>query len=199
MANFESKSRIRFKTSPEYKELKQETDLFKRRIFFLAFLAEKLKDNGVDAILVGGEAIDLYTAGIFATSDIDLLVNNKTITEGLLNKFGFAKQGNGLWFNQDLNIVIQVISESYSGDPARLRKFKVKDYELRVAAPEDLITNRLYSAKFWKSNPQRDLEQTIALLRLFSDSIDNAYLDKLAKKNDIIDILFQARKYASEL
>lgn len=199
MADFESKSRIRFKTSPEYKELKQETDLFKRRIFFLAFLAEKLKENGVDAILVGGEAIHLYTAGIFATSYIDLLVNNKTTTEGLLNKFGFAKQGNGLWFNQDLNIVIQVISESYSGDPARLRKFKVKDYELRVAAPEDLIANRLYSAKFWKSNPQRDLEQTIALLRLFSDSIDNAYLDKLANDNDVKDILAQARKYATEL
>jgi hypothetical protein len=148
---------------------------------------------------VGGEAIDLYTAGTFATSDIDLLVNNKTITEGLLNRFGFAKQGNGLWFNQDLNIVIQVISESYSGDPARLRKFKVKNYELRVAAPEDLIANRLYSAKFWKSNPQRDIEQTIALLRLFSDSIDNDYLDKLAKKNDIKDILVEARKYASEL
>lgn len=196
---YSSSARSRFKTSAEYKELKQEKDLFRRRIFFIAFLADKLKEEGVDTILVGGEAVDLYTAGTFATSDIDLLVSNKAITEKLLNRFGFGKEGNGLWFNRDLNIVIQVIPELYSGDSARLRKFKVKNYELRVAAPEDLIVNRLYSAKFWKSNPQRDMEQSIALLKLFSDSIDNTYLDNLAKRDNIQDILAEARKYAMTL
>jgi hypothetical protein len=192
----DSKTYSRFKTSPEYKELKQEKNLFKRRILFLAFFSEKLKENGVDTILVGEEAIDLYTAGTFATSDIDLLVSNKGVTEKLLNRFGFGKQDNGLWFNRDLNIVMQVIPETYSGDLRKLRKFKVKKYDLKVAAPEDLIANRLYSTKFSKSNPQRDLEQAVALLKIFSDSIDNVYLDYQAKKNDIGDILTEARKYA---
>lgn len=194
-----SKTRTRFKTSAEYKELKREADLFKRRIFFLAFFTDKLKEDGVDAILVGGQAVDLYTAGIFATTDIDLVVNNRTITEKLLNQFGFGKEGNGLWFNRDLNIVIQVISEPYSGDSNRLRKFKIKDYELRVAAMEDLITNILYSAKFWKSNSQRDMEQSVALLKLFSDSIDNTYLNNLAKRDNTQDVLAEARKYAMKL
>lgn len=189
----------RFKTSPEYRELKREENLFRRRILFLALLSGKLKENGVDSILVGGQAIDLYTAGTFATSDMDLLVTSKTTTEKFLNKFGFGEEDNGLWFNRDLNIVIQVISEPYSGDLGRLRKFRVKESELRVAAPEDLIVNRLYSMKFWKSNPQRDLEQAIALLKIFSGSIDYAYLDSQAKKNNIEDILAEARKYASRL
>jgi hypothetical protein len=197
--DLEPEKRARFKTSPEYKELKQEEDLFKRRILFLAFLSEKLKENGVDSILVGGQAIDLYTAGTFATADIDLLVNNKkSVTEKLLNKFGFGKQ-DAIWINRDLNIVIQIIPEPYSGDLGRLRKFKVKEYELKVAAPEDLIVNRLYSAKFWKSNPQRDLEEAMSLLKIFSDSIDNAYLDDQAKKNNIEDILTEARRYASTI
>ena len=191
-------ARTRFKTSPEYKEIKEERDLFRRRILFLGVLTSKLKENSVDAILVGGEAIDLYTAGNFATSDIDLVVDNKTITEKLLNKFGFGKQGNQLWLNSDLNIIVQVIDKSYSGDSSRLKKFRVKNYELKVAAPEDLIQNRLYSAKFWKSNPQRDMEQSIALLGIFSDSIDDTYLDKLAKEHDIVDYLNKARKYASK-
>ena len=195
MINLEAETRDRFKTSPEYKDLKQEQDLFKRRIQFIAFLTEKLKEEGVDAILVGGEAIDLYTAGNFATSDIDLLVTNRAVTEKLLNKFGFGKEANGLWFNKDLNIVIQVIPEPYSGDPARLRKFRVKDFELRVAAPEDLIANRLYS----KSNPQRDSEQAIALLKIFADSIDNTYLNKVAKRDNIEDVLAEAREYASKI
>jgi len=199
MINLEAETRDRFKTSPEYKDLKQEQDLFKRRIQFIAFLTEKLKEQGVDTILVGGEAIDLYTAGNFATSDIDLLVTNRAVTEKLLNKFGFGKEVNGLWFNKDLNIVIQVIPEPYSGDPARLRKFRIKDFELRVAAPEDLIANRLYSKKFRKSNPQRDSEQAIALLKIFADSIDNTYLNKVAKRDNIEDVLAEAGEYASKI
>ena len=190
--------RSRFRTSPEYNELKQEENLFRRRVLFLAFFTSKLKENGVDAILVGGQAIDLYTAGTFATSDIDLLVTNKTVTETLLNRFGFGKQ-DAIWFNRDLNILVQVISEPYSGDLRRLRKFKVREYELRVAAPEDLIANRLYSAKFWKSNPKLDLEQAISLLKIFSESIDNAYLDKQAKKNDIEDTLAKVKRHASRV
>lgn len=190
------KGRTKFKTSPEYRGFQQEKDLFRRRIFFTAFLADSLKKRGVDAILVGGEAVDLYTAGTFATSDIDLLVSNKAAAEKLLNRFGFGREGSGLWFNRDLNIIIQVISEPYSGDAGRLRRFRVKEYELRVAAPEDLIANRLYSAKFWKSNPQRDLEQAVTLLKIFSDSIDNSYLDGQARKNNIEDTLAEARKHA---
>jgi len=191
-------TRNRFKTSPEYTELKGERDPFKRRMLFLGLFTKTLKQNGVEAILVGGEAIDIYTAGTFATADVDLVVDNKAITEKFLNRFGFGKEANGLWLNKDLIIVVQVITNPYSGDPEKLRKFKVKDHELRVAAPEDLIQNRLYSAKFWKSNTQRDMEQSIALLKIFADSIDNTYLDKIAKENDIVDYLAEARKYALE-
>ena len=193
------KARSQFKTSPEYKELIKETDAFKRRILFLGFLTKTLEQNGVEAVLVGGQAIDIYTAGTFATTDIDLVVDNKIIAEKLLNRFGFGKEANGLWLNEDLAIVVQVISQTYSGDSNKLRKFIVRDYEIRVAAPEDLIQNRLYSAKFWKSNTQRDMEESIALLRIFADSIDNSYLDRLAKENDVEDYLAKARKYASEV
>jgi hypothetical protein len=40
------------------------------------------------------------------------------------------------------------------------------------------------------------MEESIALLKIFVDSIDNSYLDKLAKEHDIVDYLADARKYA---
>src|SRR5437867_11909298 len=101
MINLEAETRDRFKTSPEYKDLKQEQDLFKRRVQLIDFLTEKLKEQGVDTILVGGEAIDLYTAENFATSDIVFLVTNRAVKEKLRNKFGFGKESNGLGFNKD--------------------------------------------------------------------------------------------------
>jgi hypothetical protein len=168
-------------------------------MLFIAILTEKLNSNGADVILVGGQAIDFYTGGVFATSDIDLIVSNRSMAENLLNKFGFEKKANGLWLDRDLNIVVQLISNSYTGDPGKVRKFRVRDLELKVAAPEDLIRNRLYSLKFWQSNPQRDLEESVALLKLFSESLDNAYLDKIAKENDIEDALKEARNIASDV
>lgn len=193
------KIRSRLKTSPEYISLKQEKDMFKRRMSFLAFFTKNLQEVGADAILVGGEAIELYTGGTFATADIDLVVSNKPLAEKLLNRLGFENEIKNFWFNRDLNIIIQIAGESYSGDTTKLRKFKVKEYELRVAAPEDLIVNRLYSAKFWKSKPQTDLEQATALLKIFSDSIDNNYLDEQAKRDDVVDVLAAVRKYASQV
>ena len=41
--------------------------------------------------------------------------------------------------------------------------------------------------------------ESITLLRIFVGSIDNLYLDKLAKENDIEDYLAKARKYALEV
>ena len=193
-----SEKRIRLKTSSEYKSLKQEKDRFKRRMLFVGFFTEKLRDEGVDAILVGGEAIELYTGGQFVTADIDLAVSNKTITEKLLNALGFARES-GIWFNKDLNIIVQVIDEPYSGDIGKVRRFKIKEFELKIASPEDLIINRLYSAKIWKSNPQRDLEQAATLLRIFAESIDYDYLNALAKRNDVEDVLATIRKHASKL
>ena len=194
-----AKKRARFRTLPQYKELKEERDLFRRRLLFIGFFTTKLRENGVSAVLVGGEAIDVYTGGTFASADIDLLVGDKAATEKLLNKLEFAKQGNTLWLNGDLGLVVHVIPMEYSGDPLKIRKFTVKNYELQVAAPEDLIKDRLCSVKFWKSNPQRDMEESITLMKIFSDSLDNSYLDRLAKQNNIQDILSEARKYASKV
>lgn len=192
-----SETRDRFRTSPEYQQIKEEKDQLKRRLLFLGFFTEKLKEKGVQAVIVGGEAIDIYTGGTFASADIDLLVQSRTITEKLLNKFGFEKQKNTLWLNKDLAIVVHVIESSYSGDSDRLKTMKIGKYEIQIASPEYLIKDRLCSFKFWKDNPQSDMEKCVALLRIYSDSIDNSYLDKLAKENDIVDVLAEARKYAS--
>ena len=146
-----------------------------------------------DAILVGVQAIEVYTGGQFETADIDVVVNNKQVAEKLLNNLGFGKES-GIWFNRELNIIVQIIENLYSGDESKLRKFKIKDFELQVAAPEDLIVNRLYQAKYLKSNPQRDLEEALALRTIFENSIDRNYLQALAKKNDVKDFLTAIEK-----
>jgi len=172
----------------EYKHLLQEQDRFKRRMYFAAFFAKQLQKIGVDAILVGGAAVELYTHGQFETADMDFAVTDAQKGAELLKELGFERK-DSVWLNTGLDIIVDVSGEGYSGDVGRVRLVNVRNYELKVAGVEDLIVNRLYSAKFWKSNPQRDLEEATALLSIFAGSINDVYLDTLAKKNDIEDFV----------
>ncbi|MDH2908042.1 MAG: hypothetical protein PXX83_08120 [Candidatus Nitrosotalea sp.] len=43
------------------------------------------------------------------------------------------------------------------------------------------------------------MEESIALPGMFSDSIDNSYLDELAKEHDIVDYLAGSRRHASKV
>lgn len=172
----------------DYKRILKEKDRFTRKLTFAAFLAYRLKNNGIDSVLVGGSAVEVYTNGDFPTADMDFDVSNMGKAIQLLKDLGFKKT-DSLWYNSDLDILLDLSSKGYSGDPAKLRIIKVRNYSLKVAGVEDLIVNRLYSAKFWKSNPQRDLEEATALVRIFSGKVDSDYLKLLAEKNDVIDVL----------
>jgi len=172
----------------DYKRILKEKDRFTRKLTFAAFLADRLENNGIDSVLVGGSAVEVYTNGDFPTADMDFDVSDMGKAVQLLKNLGFKKT-DSLWYNGDLDIVVDLSSKGYSGDPAKLRIIKVRNYSLKVAGVEDLIVNRLYSAKFWKSNPQRDLEEATALDRIFSGKLDSDYLKLLAKKNDVIDVL----------
>lgn len=172
----------------DYKRILQEKDRFTRKLNFAAFLADRLNRNGVDIVLVGGSAVEVYTNGDFPTGDMDFDVSNLDKAVQLLKSLGFKKT-EPLWYNKDLDIAVDISAKGYSGDPAKLRIIKVRNYRLKVAGVEDLIINRLYSAKFWKSGPQRDLEEATALIRIFRGRLDDDYLTLLAKKNDVEDAL----------
>ncbi len=172
----------------DYKRILKEEDRFTRKLTFAAFLADRLRNKGIESVLVGGSAVELYTNGDFPTADMDFDVSDMGKAIQLLKNLGFKKT-DSLWYNGDLDIVVDLSSKGYSGDPKKLRTIKVRNYSLKVAGVEDLVVNRLYSAKFWKSNTQRDLEEATALVRIFSGKLDNDYLKWIAEKNDVIDIL----------
>lgn len=172
----------------DYKRIMKEEDRFTRKLTFAAFLADRLRNKGIESVLVGGSAVEVYTNGDFPTADMDFDVSDMGNAIQLLKNLSFKKT-DSLWYNGDLDIVVDLSSKGYSGDLEKLRTIKVRNYSLKVAGVEDLVVNRLYSAKFWKSNPQRDLEEATALVRIFSGKLDNDYLKLIAKKNDVTDVL----------
>jgi len=177
----------------EYRRILQEKDRFNRKLKFAAFLADRLRKSGVDSVLVGGSAVEMYTNGDFPTADMDIDVSDLGEAVKLLKNLSFRKT-DSLWFNPDLDIAVDLSTKGYSGDVKKLRILEVGKYRLKVAGVEDLIVNRLYSAKFWKSNLQRDIEEAAALLEIFKGKLDNNYLITIAKKNDVEDLLKAIRE-----
>jgi len=87
------------------KKLQKVEDPVKRRGLFVALLSSECEKRcGEMPIVVGGEALEIYTQGGYTTGDIDLK-GPKDCMESILKEWGFQRKGR-IWFNPDLDIYI---------------------------------------------------------------------------------------------
>ena len=164
-------------------KLAKEPNELKKKMLLLGYLSSSLP--GASLFLVGGQAVETYTAGVFTTGDIDFTTTDTPGTEALLSRLGFEKEGM-IWTSSRLGLAVHLVS-SYPRRSLRARTIEVDGYAVKVVGVEDLIVDRLAAAKFWKSG--RDLEQAKALLNTFGETIDMAYLEKTADEEMVGDAL----------
>ena len=127
-------------------------DPVKKRAVFIALLSEEIVKRGGEApIVVGGEALEIYTQGAYTTGDIDLKAPFKT-TEDVLSEWNFIKRGR-TWFNEPLDLYVDLLGETLDeGKDAEKRTERVEIEEgavIRVLSIEDLIIDRLNAFKWW--------------------------------------------------
>ena len=172
--------------------LRKEPNELKRKMLLLGYLSKALEQAGGELFLVGGQAVETYTGGVFTTGDIDISTTKTAETEALLSDLGFSKEGM-IWLSTRLGLAVHIVTD-YPRRALRARTIEVGGYEVKVVGVEDLILDRLAAAKFWKS--ERDAEQARALLATFKDSIDYAYLKKIAREDSVEDVLQRVGKAA---
>ncbi len=119
-----------------------------RWLYFCALLARGAEVPGEDFTIVGGSAIELYTAGGYTTGDVDIVSSQAEKLKAVLGAWGFEREGR-VWLNKQLGIVIDLVGHSYPGDPSRTQVLQTPFGSVRVAAIEDLIVKRLASVKHW--------------------------------------------------
>jgi Nucleotidyltransferase of unknown function (DUF6036) len=166
-------------------QLRRETNELKKKMLLLGYLSDQLSRRGAFIFLVGGQAVETYTAGQFTTGDIDITTTDQQATEKLLTQLGFKREGM-IWLNERLAIAVHIVG-SYPTRTEKLRTVEVGQYRMRVVGVEELILDRLKAAKFWKSG--RDAEQALVLFSGFRKRIDFDYLRKRAKEEGVDDVL----------
>ncbi|HVC27795.1 MAG TPA: hypothetical protein VND40_06500 [Nitrososphaerales archaeon] len=166
-------------------QIKREPNELKKKLLLVGYLAELLSRKGEALFLVGGQAVETYTAGQFTTGDVDVTATDKELTERTLARMGFTKQGM-VWLNAKMGIAVHVVG-SYPSHSEKVRTIAVGPYTVSVVGVEDLIVDRLVGAKHWKS--ARDAEQAVVLFNSFEESIDAEYLKRRAREERVDDIL----------
>ena len=170
--------------------LASEPNELRKKMLLLGYISERMARQNASVFLVGGQAVETYTGGVFTTGDIDITTTDTKETEALLEKLGFAKEGM-IWVSVRLGMAVHLVA-SYPRRSVRHRTFEVDGYLVKVVGVEDLVIDRLCAAKFW--NSERDAEQAKALLNVFRDSIDEGYLEETARAENVHDLLMQTKR-----
>jgi hypothetical protein len=149
-----------------------------------AVLIELSKRLDPKPVLVGGGAVELYTAGAFVTGDIDLIGDIKRVADAL-EEMGFVREGRHFVKGK---IFIEVVAPTTGARTDEI-KIQEKDIEgmVRVISIEDLIIDRLCACKWWRS--QTDCEQARYLIGVYLDRCDRRYLAERARKEEVDDML----------
>ena len=133
-------------------------------------------------ILVGGAAVELYTASAIATGDFDIVTARQEEFERLLAAAGFSKPGGightpGGWMHVDLRLGFEVVSGSLLDGMADRERVFIVDLEMdgsaAVISIEDIIADRL--GQFASNSAPDMLEQARTLFQLYPDA-DQHYM-----------------------
>jgi hypothetical protein len=148
------------------------------------YYSKLLKSKNVRAkdelIIVGGLSMEYYTAGSYATADIDVVVAaNDVLNEVLLN-LGFEKEGRH-WFSDELHVAIENPSSILAGDHSLIREIETPDlYKVAMISPEDIFSDRVRAVVNWHEKSQLEWLQQLWL----RENLDTDYIRNVALETD---------------
>jgi hypothetical protein len=149
-----------------------------RKFVFVGVLNKHLRRGR--AVLVGGGAVELYTAGAYVTGDVDLIGDREDILS-LLTAAGFERQDR-LFVSEPLELAVDVVGSTLRPTET-VEVNEVGGYRVPIVSVEDAIVDRLLAAEYWKS--RTDWEQAKLLLGAHFDTVDRARLEERARRNDV--------------
>ena len=165
--------------------VRKEPNELRKKMLLLGYVTSKLEKKKQSIFLVGGQAVETYTAGQFLTGDIDVTTSDSATTQKVLKSLGFEEIGM-IWLNKPLGIAFHIVGYF---PPERSRTIRVGPYKARIVGVEELILDRLSAAKFW--NIPADYEKAKVLYDNFEKQIDKDYLREIAKKQKVDNLLLR--------
>jgi len=158
--------------------LAEEANPARRRLVALALVADRLAEDGIEPILVGGAALQIYTEGGYATGDVDLALPNVPEVDRAFADLGFRKQGR-FWVREDLDLLFEAPAPAgLPGETSPRTELDVEGLRVVIMGLEDLLLDRLRAAVHGQSDEDRRWARRLVLL--YPERIDWGYLREKA-------------------
>ena len=159
--------------------LRGEPDTNRRRLLALGLLTERLATHDIEPILVGGGALEFYTAGGYATTDTDLALPAAPEVDAAFAELGFTKEGR-YWIHAELDLLFEAPAPAaLPGEDAPRTEVDVDGLRVVIIGVEDLLIDRLRGWIHWKSDEDGRWTRRLALL--YADRIDWRYVRERTK------------------
>ena len=154
--------------------LRVEPDPRRRHLIALGLLTRRLSAHGIEPILVGGGALEFYTAGGYATKDMDLALPAAVEVDDAFAEFGFEKEGR-YWYHGELDLLFEAPAPAgLPGEDAPRTEIEIDGLRVVIIGIEDLLIDRLRAWVHWKSDEDGRWTRRLALL--YPDRIDWEYV-----------------------
>jgi hypothetical protein len=129
-----------------------------------ALVYQQLKKDKIDAVLVGGSCVTIYSNNKYVSQDLDYASYADTIDiKNSLVKLGFIRKGK-YFVHPDCDFLIDFVASSVAiGEEIihDFNKMKTKHGVFKLLTVEDCVKDRLASFFYW--NDRQGLEQAITV------------------------------------
>lgn len=162
------------------------TDPLERRLAFVGLLTRGVESLGWPApVVVGGHAVEYYTAGDYSTVDIDLAGASEPVAE-VLGTWGFRQEGRH-WLDEALRLLLEVPgSQPGPEELAHVVAVRIGSVTAYVLGVEDVVVDRLCAAKFWHDADSALWADTMLAV---AQELDMGYLRRRAQEEHVADEL----------
>jgi hypothetical protein len=132
-----------------------------------AMVCKKLKEEDIDAVLVGGACVSIYTKNKYISYDLDF-VSHTSLKEisMVLSDIGFRRESTRHFVRKDCPFYIEFVAPplSIGSEPVKQRKkLKSRLGEIILLTPTDSVKDRL--AAFYHWNDSQALEQAVLVAK----------------------------------
>ncbi len=145
-----------------------------------------LKDSKIDAVLVGGAVVSIYSENKYQSYDLDFIsITDLKTLETTLVKVGFYKEGNYFKHNST-EFFIEFPTPPVSVGNHPVHEFSVIESEkgfLKLLTPTYCVMDRLAGFYFW--NDWQSLDQAILVVK--HHKIDFSKIKKWSKEENELD------------
>lgn len=167
-----------------------------------AILAKHLQNHGVEVVLVGGLAVEIYTENLYLTKDIDMVNTNyqkPSYLHKVMSELGFHKQGR-VYINETTDITVEFPPGPLAVGNNLITNTtvaKTKQGEIPILHVRDVVIDRLAAFIHWQD--RQSLIQAVGVMLKHNlkpkDFKEFLIVEGNLSNYELMDLLFQQSQH----